>query len=269
MTALTLAMAVHLAACESEKADVSMLMNPSELTATAPDQFHAHFETSKGDFVIEVNRDWAPIGADRFFNLVSAGYYDDVRFFRVIMGFMAQFGIHGDPDVADAWRYARIPDDQRIQSNTRGMVSYAMAGPDTRTTQVFINFGDNSALDSMNFAPFGQVVEGMEVVDQIYAEYGDAEPRGRGPLQRRLQSMGNNYLKVEFPELDYVVRATIVDESGDGTNESGDGTNESGDGTNGTGGADGTDGADGTNDTDGTEGTSGADGTSGAEGTDG
>jgi len=153
-----------------------MLLTPDALTATAPDVFQARFETSKGDFVIEVHRDWSPNGADRFYNLVANGFYDDVRFFRVIDGFMAQFGIHGDSAVAAVWREARIPDDEVLQSNTRGFISYAMGGPNTRTTQVFINFGDNSRLDEMGFPPFGQVVEGMEVVDEIYSGYGEGAP---------------------------------------------------------------------------------------------
>ena len=176
---------------------------------TAPPVFHTHFETSKGDFTIEVHREWSPNGADRFYNLVSAGFFDDVRFFRVISGFMAQFGINGDPEVAAVWRQQRIQDDRVIQSNTRGFISYAMAGPNTRTTQVFINFGDNSRLDSDGFSPFGRVVEGMEVVDQLHAGYGEGAPRGRGPAQADLQSRGNAYLEESFPDLDYVVKATV------------------------------------------------------------
>ena len=210
--ALALAGAAQLSACESGPAYNPMLLTPDALTATAPDVFQAHFETSKGDFVIEVHRDWSPNGADRFYNLVSNGFYDDVRFFRVIDGFMAQFGIHGDSAVAAAWREARIPDDAVVQSNTRGFISYAMGGPNTRTTQVFINFVDNSRLDGMGFPPFGQVVEGMDVVDQIYSGYGEGAPGGSGPMQGLIQFRGNAYLNDEFPRLDYVVRATIVTE---------------------------------------------------------
>ncbi|HEU5262584.1 MAG TPA: peptidylprolyl isomerase [Gemmatimonadales bacterium] len=176
----------------------------------APATFRAGFETSKGPFVIEVHRDWAPLGADRFYNLVRSGYYDGARFFRVISGFMAQFGIHGDPQVSAAWRGARIPDDPVRQRNTRGAVSFATAGPGTRTTQLFINYGDNSRLDSMGFAPFGRVVEGMDVVDRLHAGYGEGAPRGRGPDQGRIEAEGNAYLEREFPELDQVRRATIV-----------------------------------------------------------
>jgi len=141
---------------------------------------------------------------------VSNGFYDNVRFFRVIAGFMAQFGIHGDTAVAAAWREQRIPDDSVVQSNTRGFVSYAMGGPDTRTTQIFINYGDNSRLDGMGFSPFGQVVEGMDVVDSLYSGYGESAPRGRGPEQRDIQSQGNAYLEKDFPHLDFVRKATIV-----------------------------------------------------------
>ena len=185
---------------------------PGLLTETAPDVFRARFETSKGDFVIEVRRDWSPRGADRFYNLVSNGYFDDVRFFRVIAGFMAQFGIHGDSAVSAAWRSNNIPDDPVVQSNTRGFVSYAMAGPNTRTTQIFINFGNNARLDGMGFSPFGQVVEGMEVVDQLYSLYGEGAPSGRGPNQGLIQARGNAYLNASFPNLDFVRRATIDSE---------------------------------------------------------
>ena len=207
---LALAGAAYLSACESGPDYNPMLLTPDALTATAPDLFQARFETSKGNFVIEVHRDWSPNGADRFYNLVSNGYYDDVRFFRVIDGFMAQFGIHGDSAVASAWREQRIPDDQVLQSNARGFISYAMGGPNTRTTQVFINFVDNSRLDGMGFSPFGQIVEGMEVVDALYSGYGEGAPNGNGPMQGLIQYRGNTYLNDEFPRLDHVVRATIV-----------------------------------------------------------
>ena len=172
--------------------------------AQAPDSFRAKFETSAGDFVIAVQRRWAPKGADRFYNLTRSGYYDGVRFFRVVPGFMAQFGIHGDPAVSAAWRDQRIPDDPVRRTNLRSMVSYATAGPGTRTTQLFINFGSNDRLDAQGFAPFGQVVEGMDVVDRIYAGYGER------PNQGRIQAEGNAYLAREFPRLDYVKRASIV-----------------------------------------------------------
>jgi cyclophilin family peptidyl-prolyl cis-trans isomerase len=178
--------------------------------AAAPATYRARFETTAGAFMIEVQRDWAPRGADRFYELVKSGYFDGQRFFRVLSGFMAQFGIHRDPKVSAAWRERRIPDDPVRQSNTRGMVSFATAGPNTRTTQVFINYGNNSALDGQGFAPFGRVIEGMEVVDRLFAGYGEGAPRGRGPDQGRIQAEGNAYLGREFPKLDAVKRATIV-----------------------------------------------------------
>ena len=199
-------------ACDTGPAYNPMLLTPDALTATAPDVFQARFETSKGDFVIEVHREWSPNGADRFYNLVSNGYYDDVRFFRVISGFMAQFGIHGDSAVAAAWRGQRIDDDPVVGSNTRGFVSYAMAGANTRTTQIFINFGDNSRLDEMGFSPFGEVVEGMDVVDRLYSGYGEGAPAGSGPAQGAIQMRGNAYLTSQFPNLDFVRSATIVSE---------------------------------------------------------
>lgn len=191
--------------------DMSPLLNPAELTEQAPASFKAVFKTTKGDFTVEVNRDWSPLGADRFYNLVKNGYFDDVAFFRVIGGFMAQFGIHGDPKVSAAWRGARIQDDPVKQSNERGYISYAMAGPNTRTTQLFINFGDNSQLDSMGFSPFGKVVSGMEVVDSLYSGYGEGAPSGRGPDQGRVQMQGNAYLKADFPKMDYIKSVSLQD----------------------------------------------------------
>jgi peptidyl-prolyl cis-trans isomerase A (cyclophilin A) len=194
-----------------EKAAKPDLLDPASLKATAPDVFKVRFETSKGPFVIEVQREWAPRGADRFYNLVTAGYYDDVRFFRVVAGFMAQFGLHGTPEVSKAWKPWRMNDDPVMQSNTRGTVTFAMSGPNTRTTQLFINFVDNSRLDSMGFSPFGKVVEGMEVVDSLFAGYGEGRPRGRGPDQNRISAEGNAYLAANFPDLDYVKTARVVE----------------------------------------------------------
>jgi peptidyl-prolyl cis-trans isomerase A (cyclophilin A) len=185
------------------------LSNPAALREQAPATYKARFDTTKGVFVIEVNRDWAPNGADRFFNLVKNGFYDNVRFFRVITGFMVQFGISGDPKISAPWREARIPDDPVKQSNKRGFITYAMAGPNTRTSQVFINFGDNASLDGQGFSPFGRVITGMDVVDKLNAEYGEGAPRGRGPDQGRLQMEGNAYLERDFGRLDSVKKATI------------------------------------------------------------
>lgn len=189
---------------------MAKLKDPASLTEQAPDTFKAKFETSQGEFVIEVTRAWAPKGADRFYNLVKNGFYDDVRFFRVIDGFMAQFGIHGDPSVSAAWRGARITDDPLKESNKRGYVTYAMGGPNTRTTQLFINLVDNSRLDGSGFSPFGRVASGMNVVDKIFSGYGEGAPRGSGPDQGRIQMEGNAYLNKDFPKMDYIKRATIM-----------------------------------------------------------
>jgi peptidyl-prolyl cis-trans isomerase A (cyclophilin A) len=185
------------------------LMNPAALNEPAPATFKAKFDTSKGAFVIEVHRDWAPNGADRFYNLVKNGFFDNARFFRVISGFMVQFGINGDPKISAHWHDANIPDDPVRQSNTRGMITFATAGPNTRTTQVFINFADNRALDRQGFAPFGQVVSGMSVVDSLFADYGEGAPSGHGPEQGRVQREGNAYLMRDFAQLDYIKKATI------------------------------------------------------------
>jgi peptidyl-prolyl cis-trans isomerase A (cyclophilin A) len=185
--------------------------NPASpgFAAQAPDSFRARFVTSKGEFVIEVHRAWAPRGADRFYNLVRSGFFDGTKFFRVLPGFMAQFGIHGDPKVSAAWRDQVIQDDPVRRTNLRGMLSFATAGPGTRTTQVFINYGNNDRLDAMGFSPFGQVVEGMEVVDHLYSGYGEGAPGGRGPIQAQMQAQGNRYLDAGFPRLDRITKATI------------------------------------------------------------
>ena len=206
--ALAVTVTVGLAA-QADLAKVAKLQKPAELNEQAPATFRANLDTSKGAIVITVHRDWAPVGADRFYNLVKNGFYDDVRFFRVIPGFMAQFGIHGNPAVAAAWRPAQIKDDPVKQTNKRGYVTFATAGPNTRTTQLFINFGDNAGLDKQGFAPFGEVTAGMDVVDKIYSGYGEGAPRGKGPDQGRTQSEGNAYLTKEFPRLDYIKSATI------------------------------------------------------------
>jgi peptidyl-prolyl cis-trans isomerase A (cyclophilin A) len=182
-TILSLATAFSLAGAAPAYAQ-----NPAE---QAPATYKVKFETSKGDVTIEVHRDWAPKGADRFYNLVKSGFYDNVRFFRVLSGFMAQFGINGDPALMAKWRKTPITDDPVKQHNTRGTVTFATAGPNTRTTQMFINFGDNSQLDGMGFAPIGKVTSGMNVVDKLYAGYGEGAPRGAGPDQQRMQMEGN------------------------------------------------------------------------------
>jgi peptidyl-prolyl cis-trans isomerase A (cyclophilin A) len=185
------------------------LKNPGALKEKAPETYKVDFDTSKGKFVVEVTRAWAPNGADRFYNLVKNGFYNDTRFFRVISGFMVQFGIHGDPAVSAAWRMARIPDDAVKESNKRGYITFATAGPNTRTTQVFINFGNNAGLDSQGFSPFGHVISGMDVVDKLYSGYGEGAPNGRGPNQGQIQDQGNAYLTKDFPQMDYIKTATI------------------------------------------------------------
>ena len=205
-------MAVTMMVATAAWADSSVKApSPGDATATAPAVYKVKMSTTKGDFTIEVHRDWAPLGADRFYNLVKLGYFTDVAFFRVVKGFMVQFGIHGDPAVNKAWRTARIQDDPTgKQSNTRGMVTFAMGGPNTRTNQVFINYADNSRLDTMGFPPFGKVVQGMDVVDAIEGMYGEGAPQGNGPRQGRIQSEGNAYLKASFPKLDYIKKATVL-----------------------------------------------------------
>lgn len=186
--------------------------DPSTLTEKAPETFKAKFDTTKGSFTIEVNRSLSPNGADRFYNLVRSGYFTDVAFFRVVSGFMCQFGIHGDPAVSAKWNGANIIDDPVKGSNTRGTITYAMGGPNTRSTQFFINFSDdNSRLDGMGFSPFGKVISGMDVVDKIDAEYGDMPQQGgSGPNPDQIAQQGNAYLKKNFPNLDYIKSATIV-----------------------------------------------------------
>jgi peptidyl-prolyl cis-trans isomerase A (cyclophilin A) len=184
--------------------------DPAKLTATAPEQFKVLFDTTKGKFTVEVTRSLSPNGADRFYNLVKSGFLNDIAFFRVIPGFMAQFGINGDPAVAAKWRDANIPDDAVKGSNTRGAITFADAGPNTRSTQLFINFGNNVNLDSMGFSPFGKVTDGLDIVDKINGEYGEGAPQGNGPDQGRVQTEGNTYLKKDFPNLDYIKSVTII-----------------------------------------------------------
>ena len=208
LQALALAAAVVLPA--TVLAQKPSLKNPASLNEKAPATYKARFDTSAGVFVVQVTRDWAPLGADRFYNLVKNGFYDDARFFRAISGFMVQFGIHADPAVSAVWRNARIGVDPVKESNKPMYITYAMGGtPDTRTTQVFINFGNNASLDKMGFAPFGQVIEGQDVVNKIFTGYGEGAPRGKGPEQGRIQMEGNAYLNKEFPKLDFVKKATI------------------------------------------------------------
>ncbi|MDR0787032.1 MAG: peptidylprolyl isomerase [Gemmatimonadota bacterium] len=188
------------------------LLSPKseEMNLIAPDTFKVLVETTNGDLVLEVYRDWAPLGADRFFNLVRNGYYNDTFFFRTIAGFVAQFGIHGQPEVSAAWKDARINDDSVRVSNERGTISFAMAGPNTRTVQLFINQEDNDRLDRLGFAPFGKVTGGMDTVDRLYSGYGEGAPQGRGPSQDRISLEGNAYLRANFPLMDAIKRAWIL-----------------------------------------------------------
>jgi peptidyl-prolyl cis-trans isomerase A (cyclophilin A) len=190
------------------------LLDPDapEMNRRAPDRYRVRLDTTRGAIVLEVHRDWAPHGADRFYNLVRAGYYDDTRIWRVIAGRWAQFGINGDPRVSSLWRTRTIPDDPPRASNVRGTVAFAFAEPNGRTTQVFINLADNSAThDREPFVPFGRVVEGMEVADALYSGYGEAAGSGiRSGRQGPLFEEGNAYLDREFPRLDRIVRAEVV-----------------------------------------------------------
>jgi cyclophilin family peptidyl-prolyl cis-trans isomerase len=193
--------------------DVARLLNPGdpEWRRTAPAKYMVRLETSRGEIVIGVARAAAPLGADRFYNLVRFGYYDDSRFFRVVSGRWAQFGINGDPRISRAWRAQTIPDDRRVESNVRGSVAFAWAEPNGRTTQVFINLRDNSAtLDPQGFAPFGIVTSGMNVADALYAGYGEESGGGiRGGRQDPLFEGGTEFLLRRFPRLDYIRQAII------------------------------------------------------------
>jgi peptidyl-prolyl cis-trans isomerase A (cyclophilin A) len=190
----------------SAQVNVEKLKDPAQLNERAPDQYRARFDTSQGVFVIAVEREWAPLAADRFYNLVKNGFYNDSRFFRVLSGFMAQWGLHADPAVQAAWRTANLKDEPAKKSNTRGFVSFTReSSPNSSYTMIFINYKDNSYLDADGFAPFGEVVSGMEVAERLYSGYG----RQNVPDQRRILRDGNAYLLAEYPMLDYVKTATI------------------------------------------------------------
>ncbi|MFN5627509.1 MAG: peptidylprolyl isomerase [Planctomyces sp.] len=182
------------------------LVNAQETAKStkAPDKFRVKFETSCGDFTVEVQRDWAPLGADRFHELVQAGFYDECRFFRVVPGFVVQWGMNGDPAVYAKWKDREIKDDKVTQSNREGMITFASRGPNTRTCQLFINLADNERLDDLGFAPCGKVVVGGVGVKKITSEY------GQRPQQPLIQEEGNAYLKKEFPKMDYIKKATVV-----------------------------------------------------------
>ena len=208
---ILLCSAVLAQAPDSKSADTKVapaakpsLMSPATLKAKAPDVFKAQFTTTKGDFVVEVHRDWAPLGADRFYNLVKNGYFTNAAFFRVVPGFVVQFGMNASPAINQVWQHANIKDDPVKQSNKRGTIVFATAGPNTRTTQLFINFNDNAGLDPQGFAPFGTVTDGMEtVVDKIYSGY------GQRPDQGRITAEGKAYLDKSFPMIDSIMSAKI------------------------------------------------------------
>jgi peptidyl-prolyl cis-trans isomerase A (cyclophilin A) len=186
------------------------LLQPATLRAKAPAEYEVKFVTTAGEFTMKVTRAWAPLGADRFYNLVRHHFYDGASFFRVLPGFMAQFGISAFPEVSKVWEHANIKDDPIVQSNHRGFVSFATAGPNTRTTQVFINYGNNEALDRSGFTAFAVVTDGMEVVDKLYNGYGEGAPDGHGPDQGLVSSRGRTYLEKSFPKLDSIRSATLV-----------------------------------------------------------
>jgi peptidyl-prolyl cis-trans isomerase A (cyclophilin A) len=210
---------------EQEKAEIALvpveelnpvLLDPSKATQKAPETFQAKFVTTEGDFVIEFHREWAPNGVDRAYNLITSGYYDGVAFFRVVNNFMAQFGIHSHPQVNKAWKEATIEADPVVKSNKRGFVTFGQradktgkSDPATRTTHLFINYGDNSALDEQGFVPIGKVVEGMDVAESLYSNYGGGPPTG--PNQKDALEKGNPYLKAKFPELDYTKEVKVLE----------------------------------------------------------
>jgi len=192
------------AAPKKAPAAAGSLTNPGSLKAVAPETFKAEFTTTKGNFVVEVHRVWAPQGADRFYNLVRAGFFTNAAFFRVVPNFMVQFGLNASPAINTAWRNANLRDDPVKESNKRSYITFATAGPNTRTTQLFINFKDNAFLDSQGFAPFGMVVEGMDVVDKINSQYGER------PDQGRIQAEGDAYISKNFPDIDRIKSARIL-----------------------------------------------------------
>jgi peptidyl-prolyl cis-trans isomerase A (cyclophilin A) len=178
-----------------------------------PDVFEARLETSKGEIVIEVHKDWAQHGAGRFWDLIHSGFYDGARFYRVVRGYVAQFGYNGNPQIDALWQSSYLPDDPVKQSNKRGYVSFAQERPGTRTTQVFLNLRDNTALDKSGFAPFGRVTSGMDVADSLWLAYGDLPPRGTGPDPILLGAQGNAYLRAKFPRLDYIKKAAAAEKA--------------------------------------------------------
>ena len=200
-------------ACSTKRASNEALFNPEHKSwqTEAPEHFNVFISTTKGKFVLEIHKAWAPIGVNRFYNLVRLGYFDNSRFFRVRKGYITQFGIPGSPSITQIWQNQTIQDDPVRHSNLKGTIAYAMTGPNTRTTQLFINYKDNAHLDDQGFAPLGAVVKGMDVVDQLYAGYDEGAGGGmRGGKQGKMFSGGNEYLDKEFPKLDKLLRAEII-----------------------------------------------------------
>jgi peptidyl-prolyl cis-trans isomerase A (cyclophilin A) len=195
---------------ETELPRDSAAAGASDAAAVAPDSFRVAFETGRGRFIVQANRAWAPRGVDRFHELVRSGFFDRAKFFRVLPDFIVQFGIAADPDVSRRWAQSEFPDDSVRESNRKGTVVFATAGPNTRTTQMFINTRDNGRLDGMGFAPIGRVVEGLDVVEKLYSGYGEGAPQGSGPAQDRIEREGNAYLNRWFPQLDSIISARIL-----------------------------------------------------------
>jgi peptidyl-prolyl cis-trans isomerase A (cyclophilin A) len=200
---MALASAVNVAA-QVDLNKTAKLRTPAALTEQAPAEYKVNFDTSRGAIVVQVHRDWAPLAADRFYNMVKNGFYDDVRFFRVVPNFMVQFGMHGNPAITKAWSGTTLKDEPTKQTNKRGYITFARTGaPNSRGTQVFINYKDNGFLDKQGFAPFGEVITGMDVAEKINSTYGEK------PDQGQITAAGNAYLNKEFPKLDYIKTATI------------------------------------------------------------
>ncbi len=202
----------------SEPAAAAAKQNPALLVPElahqkAPDTFRVRFQTTKGTVLIEATRDWAPLGVDRFYNLVRIGFFKEAAFFRAVKDFIVQFGVSGDPAVNKVWSIATIPDDPPGMSNKRGYLAFAKGGANSRTTQLFINLKDNPDLDGSGFVPVARVIEGMDVVDGLYTGYGELHPVGNGPRFQLLNLQGNTYLKMHFPKMDYIESAEIVDET--------------------------------------------------------
>ena len=204
----TLLVCLLLTSCAPDR---TSLLHPAKLTGQSPDIYHARFDTTQGSFLIEVRREWSPLGADRFYQLVANGFYDGTRFFRTLPKFVVQWGINPNPQVTKAWKTGHtINDDRVIQSNQRGLLSFATSGPDTRTTQIYVNMADNKRLDARGFSPFGKVIAGMEVFNKLFAGYGEGPPRGNGADQNKIETEGEAYLARKFPNLDKVIVARIV-----------------------------------------------------------